>query len=160
MNKSKQHHLDKLDIAILKQLEQDGRKRYSEIAEDLGVAVSTISARVAKMIDKEIVSIIAIINPFNVGLEAPAIIDIAIQPHYFDQVVEIILDYPEVNYASMTTGEYNLEIDVYCRDTQHLVELITCRLNTLEGIQDIKVKYQLKRLKLVSTGVDMIRYKN
>ena len=160
MNKSKQHNLDKLDIAILKELEQDGRKRYSEIAEDLGVAVSTVSARVAKMIEQDIVSIIAIINPFKVGLEAPALINIAIQPRYFDQVVEIILDYPEVNYAAMTTGEYSLEIDVFCRDTQHLTELITCRLNTLEGVQDIKVTYQLKRLKMISTGVDMIRCKN
>ena len=160
MEESKRHRLDKLDIAILRHLEQDGRRSYSEIAKDLGMAVSTVSARATKLIEWNVVSIVALVNPHEVGLDAPAIISIAIQPRYYDQVVETIIAYPEVNFASMTTGEYNLVVDVFCRDTQHLAELITRRLNTLDGIQDIKVAYQLQRLELRATGMDLIESEN
>jgi Lrp/AsnC family transcriptional regulator for asnA, asnC and gidA len=156
MGNSKRHRLDELDIAILKHLEQDGRRSYSEIAEDLSVAVSTISARVTKMIEHNVVTFLAHVNPLAVGLEAPATLNIAIRPKHYDRIVETILRYPEVNFAAMTTGEYNLIIDVFCRDTQHLAELITSRLNILEGVQDIKATYQLKRLKLRPTSVDLI----
>ena len=160
MAETRRHRLDELDIAILGHLEQDGRRSYSDIAEDLGVAVSTVSARVNKMIERDVVSIMAHVNPHAVGLEAPAILNIAIRPRNYDQVVEIILGYPEVNFASMTTGEYNLIVDVFCRDTQHLAELITRRLYTLEGVQDINVTYQLQRLKLRPTGVDSVEDRN
>jgi Lrp/AsnC family transcriptional regulator for asnA, asnC and gidA len=160
MGESRRYKLDKLDIAILKHLEQDGRKSYSDIAEDLEVAVSTVSARVTKLVEQNVVSIMALVNPHQVGLEAPATLNIAIKPRHYDQVVETILGYPEVNFASMTTGEHNLIVDVFCRDTQHLAELITRRLNPLEGIQDIKVAYQLKRLKVRPAGVGLIKYEN
>ena len=156
MQESRQHQLDDLDIAILRHLEQDGRRSYSDMAEALGVAVSTVSARVTKMIERDVVSIMAHVNPHAVGLEAPAILSIAIEPQHYEQVVDTILAYPEVNFASMTTGDHNLIVDVFCRDTQHLAELVTRRLHGLEGIRDIKVTYQLQRLELRPIGVDRI----
>jgi Lrp/AsnC family transcriptional regulator for asnA, asnC and gidA len=110
------HALDDLDVSILSHLEEDGRRSYSEIADALGVAVSTVSTRVAKLIDRNVVSITAIINPQEVGLEAPATLLIAIQPRFFDEVVETIIACPEVVYASMTTGRQNLIVDVLCRN--------------------------------------------
>lgn len=157
MTKAKQLLLDDLDIAILRHLEQDGRRSYSEIAEELGVAVSTVSARVSKLIDRNVVSILAVVNPLEVGLEAPAIINMTIEPRHYERAVEIILEYPEVNFASMTSGEYNLIVDVFCRDANHLTELITQRLYRVAGIQNIKVTYQLQRLKLGPTGIDLLQ---
>lgn len=157
MGESGQYRLDNLDISIIKHLEQDGRKSYSDIAEDLRIAVSTVSARVTKLIEQNVISIMILVNPHKVGLEAPATLSVAIQPQHFNQVVEIILGYPEVNFAAMTTGDFNLLIDVFCRNTQHLAELITQRLNTLEGIKDIKITYQLKRLKVRPAGADLIK---
>jgi Lrp/AsnC family transcriptional regulator for asnA, asnC and gidA len=142
------HDLDALDISILRHLEEDGRRSYSEMAEALGVAVSTVSARVAKLIERNVVSIFASINPQKVGLEAPATLLISIEPRHFERVVETILALPEIIYASMTTGRYNLVIDVFCRDAQHLSELVTSRLYALEGIQDVDVEYQLERFKV------------
>lgn len=156
MGESQRHSLDELDFAILRHLERDGRRSYSDIADDLGVAVSTVSARVTKLIEGDVVSILAHVNPHRVGLEAPAILSIAIEPQNYDQVVNTILGYPEVTFASMTTGKYNLVVDVFCRDSQHLAELITRRLNTLAGVRDVNVTYHLRILKLRPTGVNSI----
>lgn len=157
MAKSKGHSLDELDINIMRHLERDGRKSYSEIAEDLDVAVSTVSARVSKLIERNVLSILATLNPFEVGLDAPAIISMSIEPSLYEQAVETILEFPEVNFASMTSGEHNLIVDVFCRDSKHLTELITKRLYKIDGIQNTKVTYQLKRLKLGPTGIDLLQ---
>ncbi len=157
MSKSKGYLLDELDITIMKHLEEDGRKSYSDIAEDLGVAVSTVSSRVSKLIDRNVLVIHAVLNPFVVGFEAPAIISMSIDPRRYDEVVEVILEYPEVNFASMTSGDHNLIVDVFCRDADHLSELITQRLYKIIGIQDINVTFQLQRLKLGPSGVDLLQ---
>jgi Lrp/AsnC family transcriptional regulator for asnA, asnC and gidA len=152
------HALDELDVSILSHLEEDGRRSYSEIADALGVAVSTVSSRVAKLIERNVVSITAIINPQEVGMEAPATLLIAIQPRYFDDVVETVIGCPEVTYASMTTGRHNLIVDVLCRDAHHLAELVTDRLYALEGIQDIDVAFQLQKFSVEQAGVSLIEF--
>jgi Lrp/AsnC family transcriptional regulator for asnA, asnC and gidA len=156
MTKPIGYALDALDISIMKHLEVDGRKSYSDIAEDLGVAVSTVSARVGKLLDRNILAIHAVLNPFEVGFEATAIINLTIDPKGYDEAVGAILEYPEVNFASMTSGDHNLIVDVYCRDAEHLSELLTQRLYKVKGVQDLKVTYQLKRLKLGPSGVELL----
>lgn len=148
--------LDGLDIGILRHLESDGRRSYSEIAEDLGVAVSTVSTRVTRLIDQNIVSVAVLINPHAVGFEAAATLLLSIHPQHFDRVVERIIEFPEVNFASMTTGPHNLVVDVFCRDAEHLAELITGRVHALEGVQDIDVAYQLRRYGVKQKGVALI----
>ncbi len=157
MKKARKHLLDDLDIAILRYLELDGRKSYSEIAEELGVAVSTVSARVSKLIDRNILTILAMLDPFKLGLEATALIGVSIQPEFFESASVEIINYPEVNFASMTSGEYNLTLDVICRDAKHLMELITQRLYMVIGVQDIKVTYHLQRLKMGPIGADLLQ---
>jgi Lrp/AsnC family transcriptional regulator for asnA, asnC and gidA len=112
---------------------------------------------VSKLIDRNVLVIHAVLNPFVVGFEAPAIISMSIDPRQYDEVVEVILEYPEVNFASMTSGEHNLIVDVFCRDADHLSELITQRLYKISGLQDIKVTFQLQRLKLGPSGVDLLQ---
>lgn len=148
--------LDDLDLRILRHLEEDGRRSYSEMADDLGVAVSTVSARVTKLIDRRVVSIEAFIDSQEVGLNAPAILLLSVTPKMFDQVAATIIEYPEVNNAVMVTGPHNLIVDVFCRNAQHLSELLTERLHHIDGIQDITVAYQLKRFDVKKSGVDLI----
>jgi len=148
--------LDRLDIEILRHLESDGRRSYSDIADDLGVAVSTVSARVAKLIETNVVRIVALINPHEVGFEAAATLLLAIEPNHFDDAVHQIIAFPEVDYASMTTGTYNLVVDVFCRDAEHLTELVAERLHVLPGIADIHVAYQLCRYPVPLQRVGLI----
>jgi len=152
--------LDDLDIGILRHLERDGRRSYSEIADDLGVAVSTVSARVAKLIDTETVRVVALVNPHAVGFEAAATLLLDVEPNRFDETVETIIGFPEVDYASMTTGTYNLLIDVFCRDAEHLAELVAERLHVLPGVADVHVTYQLRRYPVPLQRVDLIEQRN
>jgi Lrp/AsnC family transcriptional regulator for asnA, asnC and gidA len=148
MKESKKYVLDDLDWSILNLIKDDGRKPYSEIADALGIAVSTVSLRFNRLLKNNIISIFVSVNPVQAGFNAPATITIAVQPDSFEQAVAEVVDLPEVVFTAMVAGEFNLLIDVNCQDADHLTDFITHKLYKIKGIQDLRVMYQLRILKM------------
>jgi len=131
--------LDELDLRILSHLESNGRKPYTEIARATGVSVGTVHNRVSRMVANKTLTFIGRINPFHVGLHAFALIFIAVKPpQLLDDAVEIILHYPEVSFLGIVAGEFDIHIDVMCRDNDHLFELVHDRIHTIPGVVDTK----------------------
>ena len=71
--------MDELDREIISFLRQDGRMRYTKIAEELDVAEGTVRNRVARLQDEKAIQIIGMTDPHRMGYEAPAMIGISIQ---------------------------------------------------------------------------------
>ena len=127
--------LDDTDIAILKQLQEDGRKPFSEIASILNVASNTIRNRVTRLREANLLQIIGWVDPLAVGYRAPAHIQIAIEPPSLTEAAAIALsELPEARFVAMITGEYPIMVDVRCRDQEHLTALITERIYNIEGV--------------------------
>jgi Lrp/AsnC family transcriptional regulator for asnA, asnC and gidA len=131
-------YIDDLDFTILAHLQQDGRKPFAQIAKELGLAVGTIRNRVLKMLDDKTLSIIARVNPQRVGFNAYTTILVSIQPDCLGESSKEIARFPEVSYLSIITGEYDVMVDVMCRDTQHLKDFLINRLAKVKGLRDFK----------------------
>ncbi len=131
-------YIDELDFAILAQLQVDGRKPFAQIAKELGLAVGTVRNRVLKMLEDKTLRIIARVNPHRVGFNAYTTILVSVQPKYLKEVAEEIARFPEISYLSIITGDYDVMVDVMCRDTQHLKEFLTNRLAKVKGINTFK----------------------
>lgn len=127
--------MDELDIAILKQLQRDGRERFTKIAKDLDVTEGTVRNRVSRLQEDNIVKIIGLIDPHRVGYDAPAMIGLTIQPPHLDTVALELSAMPEVSYLIMVSGEFDLMVEVLCQDREHLAAFITERLQTVAGVQ-------------------------
>lgn len=139
------HTLDPLDFDILSHLQQDGRKPLSEIAKALDVSVGTVRNRMNRMLEEGTLWIYARINPQRAGFKAPANIRIIIEPsHLIDEAAMVISAFPEVSYVAMLAGEFDLEVDVMCRDTEHLTWFIQNRLHHVEGVSRTMTNIILK----------------
>jgi Lrp/AsnC family transcriptional regulator for asnA, asnC and gidA len=139
MAKDENITLDELDLEILSHLESNGRKSFSEIARATSVSVGTVHNRVSKMLSNKTLTIIGRINPFHAGLNAFALIFIAVKPpQLFDEAVEILLQYPEVSFLGILTGDFDIHIDVMCRDNDHLYELVHDRIHKIAGVVETK----------------------
>jgi len=153
--------LDELDFAILSQLQEDGRKSFSEIGKELGVAANTIGYRVARLVEAGTLHFYGRVNPLHAGLDAYAEIHISVEPSKrLEAVVQEISEYPEVSFLVMTAGEYELIVEVMCRDNQHLTDLLNQRLRKIPGIQKTKtivildvIKFRQPDLKTLRAGV-------
>jgi Lrp/AsnC family transcriptional regulator for asnA, asnC and gidA len=140
-------YIDDLDFSILEHLQEDGRKPFAQIANELGVAVGTVRNRVLKMFEDNTLSIIARVNPQRVGFNAYTTILVSIEPEYLEESSHEIARFPEVSYLSIITGEYDVMVDVMCRNTQHLKDFLINRLAKVKGIKELKTMLILHVLK-------------
>ena len=99
MNLRIQHKLDEIDYSILRLLQEDGRKPYTEIAKRIGVAANTVRNRVDKMIDEGILNIIPRINALKLGYSAYGEIHITVKPaRLIGEVTKAISEFPEISF--------------------------------------------------------------
>lgn len=126
--------MDNLDRAILSFLQKDGRKPYTEIAQALNVTEGTVRNRVAKLVEDRVVQIVGMVDPYQLGYDAPALIGVSVQPVELDTAAATIATFPEVSYLIMISGEYDLMVEVMCRNREHLASFIKDHLHQVPGI--------------------------
>jgi Lrp/AsnC family transcriptional regulator for asnA, asnC and gidA len=127
--------MDELDLAIIDFLRKDGRMSYTQIARELGVTEGTVRNRVAGLQDAKVIQIIGLTDPHRLGYEAPAMIGVSIQPPHLEEAAKAISSMPEVSYLIMVSGEFDLFVEVLCRDREHLATFLRQELQTVIGIQ-------------------------
>lgn len=117
--------LDKLDQAIISALEDDGRRPYRDIARDLEVAEATIRARVARLVEAELIRIAAIGDPLKLGVEVMAISLIQVRPGHVEETAKTLTDYPNVRFVGTSFGSADIIIQTLHPDIASLHRFIT-----------------------------------
>jgi Lrp/AsnC family transcriptional regulator for asnA, asnC and gidA len=150
--------LDDLDYKILEHLIIDGRKSFTEIADELHVSVGTVRNRYTVFIEQDILKIIGRVNPEKIGFNVYAQILIKVRPvEKVAQVAESIGMLPEVSFLAMTTGAFDLEVNVMCRDNEHLVQLMTNHITKMDGIYESATNIYFKVYKYAQPELHLLK---
>lgn len=157
MSESKTPKLDQLDYDILIELQRDGRITYAELAEKLGVSAGTVRNRYNEMTANRTLWTRGICNPHHVGFNAPATILVSVSPPHLEDAAVKIAEFPEITWMAYLTGEYDLQLDVACRDNDHLIDFITQRLQKVPGVRQTRSLMQLRILKFQQPSLDLVR---
>lgn len=147
--------LDDLDYQIVCYLQDNARNPFTQIAKSLGVTEKTVRLRVQQMQEAGILSLVAVVNPMKAGIRVETIVHIAVVEKKLDDVIEVLQTINEVRLVVLTSGEYQLMIQVFTRDTEELSEFLVKKLNKIEGITKTNVILELKVLK---SKYNFIRY--
>ena len=78
MAKGPDQILDELDRRVIKILQVDGRRTNTDIAKELHVSETTVRKRVAQLLSRGMINIVAVPTPKGVGLNMSAIIGISV----------------------------------------------------------------------------------
>lgn len=149
--------LDNLDFDVLSCLQQDGRMSFTVMAEKLNVSVGTIRTRVNKLIEDGTISIVGRVNPDKVGFRSYAHIAVYVRPATLkEKVAKKIASYKEVSFLAMTSGDYDLEVDVMCKDNEHLVEFVN-KISAIEGVNQTKTTIYFKVYKYAQPDLGLLR---
>jgi Lrp/AsnC family transcriptional regulator for asnA, asnC and gidA len=149
--------LDELDYAILSQLQEDGRRSFTDMAENLGVSVSTIRTRASKLIDDKTIQIVGRVNTERVGFHAYAHIKISIRPaNLIASAADQLQEFREVSFLALTSGDFDLQVDVMCRDNNHLLEIINDRILKIDGVHQTKTDMYFKILKYAQPDLNLL----
>lgn len=126
--------LDPLDVRIIRALQRDGRMPYSTLAEELGVAEGTIRKRVARLQADGYVRIVAVANPFKVGMDVVAIIGLNVARQRMKEALKRLRSLDAVRYIGVTTGTFDYIIEVVLPSTQDLLRFLTGDLARVPGL--------------------------
>ncbi len=149
--------LDELDFAILSCLQKDGRMSFTVIAEQLNVSIGTIRTRVNKLIEEGTINIIGRVNPDKVGFRSYAHIAVYVRPATLkEKVAQKIARMPEVSFLAMTSGDYDLEVDVMCRNNEHLVDFVN-EISKIEGVNQTKTTLYFKVYKYAQPDLNLLK---
>lgn len=140
--------LDELDRGIIACLQEDGRRPFREIARELGVSEGTIRSRMRRLVDSEALRVVAIADPFHLGYRVLAFVLVSVEAGANEQVIEALVDLPEVTYVSACTGRFDVYIQVVCRDHDHLYELLAETIPGIGGIVRTETFTELKMYKV------------
>lgn len=141
-------NLDETDRAIIAQLQFDGRMPFTTVAERIGVSEATIRNRVTRMRQEGILQIVGLVDPHLLDLKATAIVGIVIQPPHLEQAAKTISRFDQVSYLLMSSGAFDLLVEVMCRDTDDLARFLSEKLLRVKGVQRTETFYTLRTYKL------------
>jgi Lrp/AsnC family transcriptional regulator for asnA, asnC and gidA len=135
--------LDDVSKSIIEQLQQDGRKSYAAIAGEVGLSEAAVRQRVQRLLDAEVMQIVAVTDPLQVGFQRQAMIGMRVTGD-MTPVAEALSAMPEVSYVVTTAGSFDVLAEVICEDDDHLLDLLTSRIRTLDGVTTTETFVYLK----------------
>ncbi len=140
--------MDQIDLDIISILQSDGRKPFTDIAKELDISEGTVRNRVARLLQERVLQIIGMVDPYRLGFDAPAIIGVSVQPPMLETVANTIAKFPEVSYLIMVSGEFDLLVEVLCRDRDHLANFLNEKLLHVPGITNTQTSMILHTFKM------------
>lgn len=140
--------MDETDRKIIDFLKTDGRIPYTEIAKSLEISEATVRYRVARLTDQKVIQIIGLVDPYQLGYDAPAIIGVSVEPPLLEHAAAEIAAFSEVSYLIMVSGEFDLMVEVMCRNRQDLTDFLNQKLRCVKGVIRTQSSLILKTYKM------------
>jgi len=137
---------------IFEILQDNARATPEQISTMLGIPVSEVE-KVIKQAEenKTILKYKTTINWSKLGKEEVwALIEVRVTPQRdvgFDAIAEHIYRFPQVQYAYLVSGTYDLAILVKGKNMQEISSFVTGKLAPLEKVQNTVTHFLLKRYK-------------
>ena len=125
--------LDEVSKAIIEELQQDGRRSYASIGKVVGLSEAAVRQRVQRLIDADVMQIVAVTNPLELGFARQAMIGIRVQGA-LEPVADALAAMPEVDYVVVTAGSYDILAEVVAESDEHLLEILSTKIRTLDHV--------------------------
>lgn len=101
--------IDEIDIAILKEVQEDSKTSYRDIAKKLGLSVGTVHNRVKKMSEMGVIkSFAAVLDPEKLGFDLTAVILMQVDGGHIVDVEKTIAKSKSVMGVYDTTGDFDI----------------------------------------------------
>lgn len=140
-------NIDKIDIEIIRCLQQDARIAVATIAEQIHVAESTVRHRLNRLVSQEIIELSVWLSPEKIGHEVWVMIDLAVDMRKIDEIAAQLAESPQVYYIGIATGAYDVHAAAVFRSNDDLLTFMTGHLASISGIQRVSTSTIIKKIK-------------
>lgn len=148
--------LDEIDLKIIKAFQDDGRATFQEIAELIDMPYQTTRRRAKALLESNIVQPETLVNRIVEGTAVVAGVNLRTSGP-IAPIAEKLLLLPEVEIAVLTTGSFDLILEVACRDRSHLARLVGDVIPSVEGVISTETSIYQRVLKLPQSWSGLVR---
>ena len=130
------YQVDAIDQKILAYLVKNARMPFLEIARECGISGAAIHQRIKKMEEAGIIEGSGmIIKPKALGYDVCAFVGVQFSSaNQYEGVVEALKNMQEVVECHFITGAYALLIKIYCKNNEHLMEVLVNTIQNIPGV--------------------------
>lgn len=147
--------LDKLDRAILRCLQENGRETYDVLGERVNLSPSAVLRRVKRLEEAGVIDrYVALLRPEAVGLGLTAYLTVRLEKHSeshkrnpMDLFRASVQAWPEVVECAALSGEMDYLLRVVVQDMAHYSRFIMDTLLKHPSVEDCKTSFVLDRVK-------------
>ena len=140
--------IDRVDLEILKMLQEDGRIPFTNIAQKLKLSESTIRKRVQALQRKGVIRRFTVeIDPTKIGLRTIAIVGFDVEPTKLLEVAQKLCEIKEIRSVATSTGDHMIMTEIWTRDGRELTRLISNKIGKIDGVKKICPAIILEKLK-------------
>jgi Lrp/AsnC family transcriptional regulator for asnA, asnC and gidA len=130
--------LDRIDIAIINSLIQDGRKSFRQIAKEIKVSTPTVESHFTRMNDIVLIKKIGLILDLDkMENQVHALVYIKTNPSYSISTAATLSSFSEVKDVYTTTGGSNITGKLSLNSIEELEEFVRQKISIIEGIESL-----------------------
>ena len=140
--------LDEIDQTIIRELSRNGKESYENIANICGVTAQTISDRVKKLRNKDIITRFTItVDPVKVNYPIEFICELDINASVMDDVLAILEQIEEIHVIKITTGIHDIMCIGNAKNIENLHNIVERKISTIPGVNKTYTSITLKKIK-------------
>lgn len=125
--------LDTIDKAVIRELQLDGRIPYAQLGPKVGLSQAAVRKRVQRLIDSGFMQVVAVTDPQRLGFTLQAMIGVRASGE-LRTIARELASVPEIDYVVITSGRFDLLLEVVCTDAAELLDLLDERIRGLDGV--------------------------
>jgi Lrp/AsnC family transcriptional regulator for asnA, asnC and gidA len=126
--------LDDIDKAIIRELQLDGRAPYARLGPAVGLSQAAVRQRVQRLIETGVMQVVAVTDPLTLGFGLQAMVGVTVDGDLREVAAELAKA-DEVSYVVVTTGRFDLLVEVVCRDNQHMLSVVNDVIRSLPSVR-------------------------
>jgi Lrp/AsnC family transcriptional regulator for asnA, asnC and gidA len=138
--------VDDTSRAIIRELQEDGRRPYASIGKAVGLSEAAVRQRVQKLVDSGVMQVVAVTDPMQIGFARQAMIAISVSGDV-EKVADELAAITEVDYIVVTAGSFDLLAEIVVQDDEHLLNLVNGRIRAILGVTRTETFLYLKLVK-------------
>ena len=142
---------DKVDLQLMRLLQENGRRSNADLAEAVGVSPATCHRRTQALFDDGLITAVtARIAPEAVDLGALVMVSVVLDrstPESFAAFEEAVSDMTELLDCHLVAGEFDFLLKLRVRDLEDFNAMHSKMLIALPGVRQVRTFFVLKEIK-------------
>jgi len=139
--------LDRVDCRLITLLQKDGRMPNKALARELGISEFTVRRRLTRLLENDVIKIVAVASPIDLGFKIAGNLKIKIDMKKSAGVLEQLEKIDAVVWVALTTGGTDIDVDFVTRSLEEFKELVFTNISNIDGVVSIETSLMVDLVK-------------